>query len=343
MNEEVTPQEHEEVAASVRASRAGEQLRAAREGRGLTRDEVAAELRLQVRLIAALEENDRSHLPPAAFISGYVRAYAKLLGLAAEPLIGDFAAEVASPTFYRPTDRSGERMVSSHDPKFRFTTYGVVGLLLVLFGLWWANERFAFVASLQPPAAELASEEVAGAPQLESALALPPQPPEFADPPQEELPSAVPSPEEGTTAAPAGSEAPPVAGAPRPVAPPVVAAAPSATPPAANAGKPASPVAVLTAEPLPVTVAQATLRLEYQAASWTQVEDAKGRVLIYDTINPGRKLELRGVAPFKVFLGYAPGVLLYYNGALYSHAPYHRGDLAKFTVGSAQDNRPLGR
>ena len=83
--------------------------------------------------------------------------------------------------------------------------------------------------------------------------------------------------------------------------------------------------------------------MEYQAACWTQVEDAKGRVLVYRTVNPGSRLQLHGVAPFKVYLGYAPGVVIYYNGTLFPHADFQRGDLARFRVGSNQDNRPLAR
>ncbi len=83
--------------------------------------------------------------------------------------------------------------------------------------------------------------------------------------------------------------------------------------------------------------------MEYQAACWTQVEDANGRVLAYGTMNPGRKLQLHGVAPFKVYLGYAQGVTVYYNGTLFSHAAYQHGDLARFSVGSSNDNRPLVR
>jgi cytoskeleton protein RodZ len=113
--------------------------------------------------------------------------------------------------------------------------------------------------------------------------------------------------------------------------------------PTAEAVQPAPTAPVVVTAPLAASTPQSSLALEFQAASWTRIEDANGRLLVLETVNAGRKLQLQGVAPFKVFLGYAPGVLIYYNGTLFSHADYHRGDLARFRVGSSQDNRPLVR
>jgi cytoskeleton protein RodZ len=341
MNQKATEQIEETVAA-VTADAVGEQLRAAREARGLSRNDVAAELRLHVKLITALEENNRAELPPATFVGGYLRAYARLLDLPAEQLVADYLSEVVVPDLdYRPTDRSGERMVSSRDPKFRLITYGVVGLLLLLFSLWWVNDRYSIVKPVQQSVVKNVDST-----QQETTLPLPPSPTAVEGNAEETLPLGQQPAEEGVVA-PANTEEKPISALPLP-APQASAAEPAAKPSAgeeaSNAAEPEKPkVPELTTEPLPLSTPQATLRLEYQSASWTQVEDAQGRVLVYETINPGRKLELHGVAPFKVFLGYAPGVMVYLNGDLFSHAAYQRGDLARFRVGSSQDNRPLDR
>jgi cytoskeleton protein RodZ len=65
----------------------GAALRRAREAQSLSVNEVAAQLRLAARQIAAIEAEDLSRLPQGAFVRGFVRNYAKLLGLPAAPLI----------------------------------------------------------------------------------------------------------------------------------------------------------------------------------------------------------------------------------------------------------------
>lgn len=320
---------------------AGHRLRVAREGLGLTCADVARELRLQEKLIEALEAGDRSHLPPDTFISGYLRSYARLLGLPAEELIAEYLAERVTESVYRATDRVGMKMTSSHDPKYRFITYAVFAVTALLFAAWWANERFSLV-SLESAQDEAGIEEHQA---LEANLPAPM--PLYQDPPVEEVLTEQeqnrddPLPADSLNTLPGGVAAPKTLSAPAAVAPATTATPPVA--PSAEIAKPVQPLPTVANKPLAASVPQSTLVLEYQATSWTQIEDANGRVLVYETINAGRKLQLQGVAPFKVFLGYAPGVLVYYNGTLFPHADYHRGELARFRVGTSQDNRPLVR
>ncbi len=73
--------ENEEGARSEAPVRPGERLRAAREQAGLTIAQVALRLHLSVAQITALEEGRRDSLPPAAYVRGYLRSYAQMLGL----------------------------------------------------------------------------------------------------------------------------------------------------------------------------------------------------------------------------------------------------------------------
>ena len=54
-------------------------LRDARLARGLSVQEVARQLRLSIRQVTALEEDDYSKLSSGTFLRGFVRNYAKLL------------------------------------------------------------------------------------------------------------------------------------------------------------------------------------------------------------------------------------------------------------------------
>ncbi len=65
----------------------GVRLRQAREAHKLSVDEVAARLNLKPAVVLALEEDRYQHLPSAAYTRGYLRGYARLMGLDAEGFV----------------------------------------------------------------------------------------------------------------------------------------------------------------------------------------------------------------------------------------------------------------
>ncbi|MBV26921.1 MAG: hypothetical protein CMQ13_02520 [Gammaproteobacteria bacterium] len=62
---------------------------------GMSREQAADVLNLPLRVVRAIEENDASKLPDRVYVNGYVRSYAKLLDLAAQPLIDAWWAQHA--------------------------------------------------------------------------------------------------------------------------------------------------------------------------------------------------------------------------------------------------------
>jgi cytoskeleton protein RodZ len=67
----------------------GFRLRMARTERGMTLEQIAAGSCISLRTLAALEADDYAKLPEAVYVRGYVRRYAALLGIAAQPLVDD--------------------------------------------------------------------------------------------------------------------------------------------------------------------------------------------------------------------------------------------------------------
>jgi len=65
-------------------------LKSARTGKNLSISEVARDLRLDEKFILAIEGEDYTQLPVPAFVCGYIRNYAKLMGLQPEALIADY-------------------------------------------------------------------------------------------------------------------------------------------------------------------------------------------------------------------------------------------------------------
>jgi len=76
----------------------GHRLREAREALGRSQLEVARELRLDVAIIEALENDNPEALPGQTYLYGYLRSYARLVHLSADALIEAFQGEV------QPTD-----------------------------------------------------------------------------------------------------------------------------------------------------------------------------------------------------------------------------------------------
>ena len=75
----------------------GQALAAARAGLGLSLDEISETTRVRVRHLEALETSRFDLLPSRPFTVGYVRAYAKALGLDADAVAARFRTEHPSP------------------------------------------------------------------------------------------------------------------------------------------------------------------------------------------------------------------------------------------------------
>jgi cytoskeletal protein RodZ len=68
----------------------GEQLRAARERKGLTLERVADETNISKRYLAALEEEDFAIFPGDPYVIGFIRNYAEYLGLPSDELANSY-------------------------------------------------------------------------------------------------------------------------------------------------------------------------------------------------------------------------------------------------------------
>ena len=69
----------------------GARLAAARHACELDVRVVADELKLDVGIVEALEHDDKAALPAAIFVKGYLRNYARLVGLPEDEMLRDYA------------------------------------------------------------------------------------------------------------------------------------------------------------------------------------------------------------------------------------------------------------
>ena len=291
---------------------AGTKLREAREAAGWSIGDVAAQLKLAPRQVAALEEDDWERLPGRTFIRGFARNYARFLALDPDTVLALLPPPEHAPALERPSFAAARRPMGEipveRAAKPSAARWLLPLLLLVVAGAYGFYEytrqkavgyRDAPQAAARAPAA---AGNPAGAPasSASGATTLP-------NPLTDVAPAAPaePAPERGNAAPAAASGA---------AAP---AAAPAPQPP------PASPAA---------TAADATLILAFKGASWAEVRDANGRVILQMTGGAGMTQTVNGTPPFELALGNAPDVVVTFRGQALDLAPYTRGSVARVSL-----------
>jgi cytoskeleton protein RodZ len=137
-----TPQFNEPNMRIVKSAGFGAQLRAARETMSLTEKDAAARLHLSPKIIQIMEEENFENGPPATFIRGYLRSYARMLCISEEMIHTAVARlESAIPQTPHPSAPPILKTQSSNQTHhyLRLMTYVVIAALLVLMSLWWTS------------------------------------------------------------------------------------------------------------------------------------------------------------------------------------------------------------
>ncbi len=124
----------------------GERLRREREMRGVSLDDIAEGTKIGTRLLRALEEEHFELLPGGIFNKGFVRAYAKYLGLNEEEAVSDYL-EAAGETVPDPRviaeqnssriDRSGSDASASRQAGFPVVPVVILTLVIAAGAGGW--------------------------------------------------------------------------------------------------------------------------------------------------------------------------------------------------------------
>ena len=131
----------------------GEELRRERIIRDVSLEEISAATKISIRLLTALESSDVSRLPAPVYSRGFIRAYAKYLGLDPDEMINAYLADVAPENKREVADSTKGRLRSRFLRGRRAAgtiVVSVTGILLVL-GLIVKPQRRPATAELVPP------------------------------------------------------------------------------------------------------------------------------------------------------------------------------------------------
>ncbi|MGH8172106.1 MAG: RodZ domain-containing protein [Rhodanobacteraceae bacterium] len=289
----------------------GHRLRTAREGLNLSRAEAATKLRLPLRVIARLEDDDYQGMDEGVYLRGYLSSYARLVGL---PVV---VAESAAAEHARVVPLVATGTVSRS--RYLFDRYSVSATYLILTGLivvpavWLAThggleQNLARTTSLDgpttisvPPITQTATNDSSD-PQASS---------------QADQQAPAPASENFATTTPVD--------APKQEQMPVIASMTpfSAQPPAAA--------------PVPERVAAAqtgahTLTLRLKSASWVEIVDTNGTKLEYGILQGGTARTYSSDDALSVRLGNAEGAEVDVDGQSVDLAPFRRANVARLRV-----------
>lgn len=292
-------------------SRCGGALCSARENQSLTVNDVASRLRLSPKQIEAIEADNFTLLPEPTIVRGFIRNYAKLLKINAEPLLDAYnvLAPSSAPHEFTLKPSSKMKVTSYEKPKSgRYIWAGLI--LLVGIGAWLFYQSHiekpspikptVTESSVEPlPQAALPAAERAASQQQVTTLDLPPA----------ETAAAV-------TAETASQALPADTNVNNPVA--------ANMPPAPN------PMPVETPSPVAVGVS----RLEFSASqeTWVNVVDAAGKEVFNKTIFAGSRESIEVTLPVDVVVGNAGATNMSVNGKSVNLAPYSRQNVARIKL-----------
>jgi cytoskeleton protein RodZ len=322
-------------------------LQAERRKQGLSVPDVARSLKLAPRQVEALEADNYAALPGPMFVRGFIRNYARVLGLDADALVtdadtrlrqGGAAQGVPRPSVNIPVpamDSEARRLAAKNgrtgSPFVVAAVVGAVVIGLVVAYVAWAPRE---TLPPSPVAGETgsSSQEVELKVQAESAgeaaggEAAPPSASPATAPEAVPAQPAAPVPERAAVPA-----QPPAPGAERAAVPtqPPAPVVPAGTATQAPAGGEGDAQSGASGEPGTDT---REIRLSFGMESWVEVRDRRGKV-IFSQINPeGTEQVVRGRPPFSLVVGNAKGVTLTYEGKVVDLAPHMAVSVARLTL-----------
>jgi cytoskeleton protein RodZ len=281
----------------------GALLRAARERQGLHIAALAAAIKVAPRKLDALENDRWEELPDATFTRALAQTVCRSLKMDARPVLELLPQPAASALeanggglnmpFH---DRPGRREPGLAGAAIRPMVWAALALMLAALGVYfmpeglWAPGTPTAVVAVVPPAA---METAASAPALGE--------------------SAVPVPDPSASAATMPALPLPLAQAAAPASAPSVAPAP----PVASAAAP---------QPL---AAVALVQLHTRSASWIEVRDARGQVLLSRIVGAGEGVGLDGTLPMRLVIGNAAATQLAFRGQAVDFSTRTRDNVAR--------------
>lgn len=300
----------------------GQLLRLQREKIGLSAEDIAKRIHLDIKIIEAIEADSEDDLPSAIYVRGYLRSYAKTIDVDADkvielynnatpPTLPDILPEVKPPT-----------QVSSNDKPVKAFTY-LLTLGLVLLLLIWYQSNFVVEVNTEKEedinansTAEINDVDIDyeviihdntswQSPNVSQEETLQPKPePEPEQEPAEILETTE---ENGLLKLQSFNEE--------------------------------QTIEISTIESIEfeayeeaITTGNDTIVMKLSDDSWIEILDKDNNKTFFDLAKAGKTYTLKGNAPFEVLLGFAEGVNLTFNEGTVDFKSHIKNGIARFTL-----------
>ena len=154
----------------------GEQLRAAREAKGLTVEDVASSTRIPTRHLQALEDSEWNRLPAATYSIGFAKNYAAAVGLDRAEIADQLRAEMGSelPAHFTTATTEPIEPVEGNRSMPKAIVLGALVALAVVISLftWLSNRELQGDDTATAAVAEDAPAAIAAAPPVQGPVVI---------------------------------------------------------------------------------------------------------------------------------------------------------------------------
>ena len=289
----------------------GHLLRQAREEQGLSQMEAARDLHLTSKVINAIEEDNFELIPSFVFARGYIRSYARHVGLDGQALVAAFDTVYGVPDLgARPISgvRKGGLQSKPSDTWVKLISIVFVIGLLAASIVWWQSQNGSLtLPQLTSEAVEASSSDVVdgGDDNIDLALLSIIQSDVGETMPAEEATPEVNAVAEVSTLAEVG----------------VVA----------QDDKEQLSIAVADVDVL--GLGQARLVMVFEKDCWVEIKDGNGKMILSDLYSAGDTIDQVVTSPIEVLLGRSSGVSsMTFGGKIIDLEPHTRKDIARVTL-----------
>ncbi len=286
-------------------------LRSQRERQGISSQEIANRIHLDIKIVESIEQDSNEGMPAATYVRGYLRSYAKIVGADADHIINLYNSDSPQPPpEILPEVKPPTQISSSDKPVKAFTYLVTLGLVLLLL-IWYQSNYVVETTSINEPENYNTETRINGVDisyDIVHHSSSTWQSPKSVPAVEPKLEASSDTVDQGD-----GLEL------------------------QSDDGE--QTLGIISIEGIDKKISGSAIgtgpdkiELTLSRDSWIEIRDANDTKLLNDLALGGEHYSINGTAPFSVLFGFSPGVTIKFNGDLFNHSRYSSGGIARFKL-----------